>query len=150
MESIATRRRARGWSQAQLAQIVRVSKRTIGRAEHGQLLAAAPIMQLIELALADETAKPPARKQGQPRGFAVMDPEQQRALASAGGKTAHKMGRAHEFTRKEARKAGRKGGLVLAQNKEHMRQIARLGGLRRGENLRQKQKLTQPIEGASI
>ena len=47
---------------------------------------------------------------GRPRGFAAMDPEQQRAIASAGGRAAHASGHAHEFTSEEARAAGRKGG----------------------------------------
>src|SRR5881296_3080770 len=44
------------------------------------------------------------------RGFAAMPPEQQRAIASKGGKAAHAKGTAHEFTSEEARAAGRKGG----------------------------------------
>jgi general stress protein YciG len=44
------------------------------------------------------------------RGFAGMDPEQQRQIASMGGKAAHESGNAHEFTSEEAREAGRKGG----------------------------------------
>lgn len=40
------------------------------------------------------------------RGFASMDPEQQRAIASAGGRAAHRSGNAHEFTSEEARRAG--------------------------------------------
>ncbi len=44
------------------------------------------------------------------RGFAAMDKEKQRAIASKGGKAAHLRGTAHEFTTDEARAAGRKGG----------------------------------------
>lgn len=44
------------------------------------------------------------------RGFAGMDPERQREIASEGGKAAHERGTAHEFTSEEAREAGRKGG----------------------------------------
>ncbi|MGE0529282.1 MAG: KGG domain-containing protein [Bdellovibrionales bacterium] len=44
------------------------------------------------------------------RGFASMDPEKQRSIASKGGKAAHEKGTAHEFTSDEAREAGRKGG----------------------------------------
>jgi len=40
------------------------------------------------------------------RGFASMDPERQRAIASEGGKAAHQKGTAHEFTSEEARRAG--------------------------------------------
>jgi general stress protein YciG len=46
------------------------------------------------------------------RGFASMDPARQREIASKGGKAAHAKGRAHEWTRDEARQAGRKGGLA--------------------------------------
>lgn len=44
------------------------------------------------------------------RGFASMDPEKQRQIASKGGKAAHKKGTAHEWDAEEAREAGRKGG----------------------------------------
>jgi hypothetical protein len=40
------------------------------------------------------------------RGFASMDPERQREIASEGGKAAHEKGTAHEFTSEEARRAG--------------------------------------------
>ncbi len=45
------------------------------------------------------------------RGFASMSQEQRRAIAVMGGKTAHAKGRAHTWTREEAQRAGRKGGL---------------------------------------
>ncbi len=41
------------------------------------------------------------------RGFASMDPEKQREIASEGGKAAHGKGTAHEFTSEEAREAGK-------------------------------------------
>jgi uncharacterized protein len=44
------------------------------------------------------------------RGFASMDPEKQRKIASSGGKAAHAKGTAHQWTTAEARAAGRKGG----------------------------------------
>jgi hypothetical protein len=44
------------------------------------------------------------------RGFASMDENKQREIASKGGKAAHESGHAHEFTSQEAREAGRKGG----------------------------------------
>lgn len=44
------------------------------------------------------------------RGFASMDEDKQREIASMGGKAAHESGNAHEFDSEEARKAGRKGG----------------------------------------
>ncbi len=53
------------------------------------------------------TEAPRARK---PRGFAAMDRSLVSAIARKGGKAAHEAGTAHEFTREEAREAGRKGG----------------------------------------
>ncbi len=53
------------------------------------------------------------------RGFAGMDPQKQREIASKGGKAAHAKGTAHEFTPEEAREAGRKGGQAA-----HMRGTA--------------------------
>ena len=40
------------------------------------------------------------------RGFASMDPERVREIASKGGRAAHASGNAHEFTSEEAREAG--------------------------------------------
>jgi len=48
------------------------------------------------------------------RGFASMDRERQRQIASQGGKAAHRDGTAHQFTSEEARAAGRKGGEARA------------------------------------
>lgn len=50
------------------------------------------------------------------RGFAAMNPERQREIASEGGKAAHQSGNAHEFTSEEARAAGRKGGQASGGN----------------------------------
>lgn len=44
------------------------------------------------------------------RGFAVMDEDKQREIASKGGKAAHEKGTAHEFDSREGREAGSKGG----------------------------------------
>lgn len=44
------------------------------------------------------------------RGFASMDRNKQREIASQGGKAAHARGTAHTWTSEEAREAGRKGG----------------------------------------
>lgn len=41
-----------------------------------------------------------------------MEPEQQRRIASKGGKAAHQSGHAHEWDSAEAAEAGRKGGLA--------------------------------------
>ncbi len=71
------------------------------------------------------------------RGFARMDPHQQREIARKGGKAAHKKGTAHEFTSDEARAAGKKGGVNVSLNREHMAAIGRLGG-KRGSGRRQR------------
>ena len=62
------------------------------------------------------------------RGFASMDEEKQREIASQGGRAAHQKGTAHEFTPDEARDAGRKGGETVSRNRDHMAQIGRKGG----------------------
>jgi hypothetical protein len=62
------------------------------------------------------------------RGFASMDPEQQRAIASKGGKAAHQQGVAHEWSSEEARAAGRKGGEIVSQDRDHMSEIGQKGG----------------------
>jgi general stress protein YciG len=50
------------------------------------------------------------------KGFASMDPNKQREIASKGGKAAHMSGNAHQFTSEEARVAGRKGGVSRGRN----------------------------------
>lgn len=65
------------------------------------------------------------------RGFAGMDTSKQREIASKGGRAAHQKGTAHEFSSEEARAAGRKGGFLVSQNRLHMAEIGRQGGLAR-------------------
>jgi len=50
------------------------------------------------------------------RGFASMDEDKQREIASKGGKAAHEKGTAHEFDSVEGQEAGRKGGQARQQN----------------------------------
>ncbi len=69
------------------------------------------------------------------RGFASMDRERQREIASKGGRAAHAKGTAHEWSSNEARQAGRKGGEVVSRNREHMAEIGRHGGEARGRML---------------
>jgi uncharacterized protein len=45
------------------------------------------------------------------RGFAAMDPERQREIASMGGRHAHAIGKAHKYTTETGRVAGKIGGL---------------------------------------
>lgn len=68
------------------------------------------------------------------RGFAVMDEDEQRKIASLGGRVAHAQGRAHEFTAAEARAAGRKGGQAVSKDRDHMAEIGRMGGRARARN----------------
>lgn len=68
------------------------------------------------------------------RGFAAMDAEKQRQIASKGGKVAHQRGNAHEFTPEEAREAGRKGGVAVSRDRKHMAEIGRLGGEARSQS----------------
>lgn len=62
------------------------------------------------------------------RGFAAMNEEQQREIASKGGQAAHQKGTAHEFDSEEARRAGQKGGEAVSRDREHMAEIGRKGG----------------------
>jgi general stress protein YciG len=62
------------------------------------------------------------------RGFASMDSDKQRRIASLGGRAAHQQGTAHEFSSEEAREAGRKGGEAVSANRAHMAAIGRKGG----------------------
>ncbi len=71
-------------------------------------------------------------RKGRGRGFASMDPDKQREIASKGGRAAHAKGTAHEFTSDEARVAGRKGGEAVSRDREHMAAIGREGGIARG------------------
>ena len=52
------------------------------------------------------------------RGFASMERNKQREIASKGGKAAHQKGTAHEWTSEEAREAGRKGGMASHRRKQ--------------------------------
>jgi uncharacterized protein len=68
------------------------------------------------------------------RGFASMDDKKQRDIASLGGKAAHDKGTAHEFNSTEAQRAGRKGGEVVSEDREHMAEIGRKGGEARADD----------------
>src|SRR5437667_2592429 len=70
------------------------------------------------------------------RGFASMDQGKQKEIASKGGRAAHAKGTAHEFDSGEARAAGRKGGMAVSRNREHMAAIGRRGGEARGQRAR--------------
>ena len=91
---------------------------------------------------------PPARKER--RGFASMSPEKQREIASKGGRAAHAKGTAHEFNSNEARDAGRKGGVAVSRNREHMAAIGRKGGEARGAARRAQGSTTVTQDGRDI
>jgi general stress protein YciG len=62
------------------------------------------------------------------RGFAVMDRALQLKIASSGGVAVHRSGRAHRFNSDQAQEAGRKGGIAVSRDSEHMARIGSLGG----------------------
>ena len=64
----------------------------------------------------------PGERRPRRRGFAAMDRDRVKEIASKGGKAAHAAGTAHQFSSDEARNAGRKGGMA-----PHVRR----GGVRR-------------------
>ncbi len=99
------------------------------------------------LAAPAKTAKGPealAAKPERPRGFAAMAPDLQRAIASKGGRIAHERGTAHEFTSEEARRAGKKGGEVVARDRAHMAEIGAKGGSHPKRKAAQR-KAAQPV-----
>lgn len=77
------------------------------------------------------------------RGFAAMDPQEQRDIARRGGQAAHKKGTAHEFTPEEARAAGLRGGKAVSKNRLYMSEIGRKGGQSSGRK-RKAAKTAQP------
>jgi general stress protein YciG len=50
------------------------------------------------------------------RGFAALTPAERSEISRKGGRSAHWQGTAHEWTRDEAVKAGRKGGKASRAN----------------------------------
>lgn len=83
----------------------------------------------------NEMPRPVSKKGTSNRGFASMDAQKQREIASKGGKAAHASGHAHEFTSEEAREAGRKGGQAAHESgraheftSEEAREAGRKGG----------------------
>jgi general stress protein YciG len=68
------------------------------------------------------------------RGFASMDPQRQREIASQGGRAAHEKGTAHEFSSEEARAAGRKGGQARSENSRAGKSQASQGSSSQGDS----------------
>lgn len=77
-----------------------------------------------------------------PRGFAAMPKDKQRAIAQLGGQTAQANGTAHKYTSETGRAAGKKGGKAISQLRAHMQEIGRKGGAVAARNRRQRQALS--------
>lgn len=75
-----------------------------------------------------ESPLPPVVTTRALRGLARLSPEERRRIASKGGKAAQQGGKAHRYDVEQARAAGKKGGLSISKNREHMSKIGRLGG----------------------
>jgi general stress protein YciG len=76
------------------------------------------------------------------RGFASMDPERQKEIASRGGRAAHAKGTAHQWDAEAARAAGHKGGVTVSQDRGHMATIGREGGEARSQRVRGEKEAT--------
>jgi len=91
------------------------------------------------------------------RGFAGMDRDKQREIASKGGRAAHRKGTAHRFSAEEARLAGRKGGQaahVKGTAHEFTPEEARIAGRKggqaaRGRHARREQEEAARTNGAA-
>src|SRR4051812_2651537 len=89
------------------------------------------------------------RKGTSRRGFASMDPNRQKEIASKGGRAAQAKGTAHEWSADEAREAGRKGGEPVSRDRAHMAAIGREGGGAGSANRRAQQQGGQGNERGS-
>jgi hypothetical protein len=89
---------ARGWVAVRIA---RAHRSTVKR---------------VRALLGDKLAPEPPRR---PSGFALLSAKRLREISRLGGHAAHESGTAHEFTKEEARAAGRIGG---ARNAKRIRQ----------------------------
>lgn len=54
------------------------------------------------------------------KGLAALTTKKRKIIASQGGRAAHIKGTAHEFTRKEAKIAGKKGGDTRTKNLKNL------------------------------
>ncbi len=84
------------------------------------------------------------------RGFASMDKDRQRVIASKGGRAAHEKGTAHEFNSGEASLAAKRGherGTAHEFTSEEARVAGRKGGLARAMNRTQRIRAGEDTEG---
>ena len=65
------------------------------------------------------------------KGFALLSPEQRKAIASKGGSVAQANGNANRFTAEQAQVAGQKGGKSVSQDRAHLQKIGRVGAINR-------------------
>jgi general stress protein YciG len=80
---------------------------------------------------ATETSPTESKPRARATGFALMDPERRKAIASAGGKAAHQRGTAHRFDSQAASEAGRRAhqrGTAHVWTPEAAREAGRKGG----------------------
>jgi general stress protein YciG len=105
------------------SEVQNTENKAIGEPEAGQpVLSAAADTREIQPDLPPAPRANAEEKPRRPRGFAAMDRKLVSELARKGGKAAHLLGAAHEFSSAEAREAGRKGGLathVKRRSSEH-------------------------------
>jgi transcriptional regulator with XRE-family HTH domain len=129
---IATARKARKWSQEELAFRAGISQSVVSFAERGKSTVAVHLVNAIRKALDLEliyeapkiqVTEQPCRKHQ--RGFASMSPEERKRVSSMGGKAAHEQGVAPEWTSEQTREFGLKNG---CRDPERMRELGRLGG----------------------
>lgn len=75
--------------------------------------------------MSEDQTRTSKRKQG----FATLPPDRVSYIASLGGRAAHASGRAHEFSKEQARAAGAKGGkgIVAKRGLDYMREIGKRG-----------------------
>jgi uncharacterized protein len=78
-----------------------------------------------------EELQPESKPRARATGFALMDAERRKAIASAGGKAAHARGTAHRFDSQAASEAGRRAhqrGTAHVWTPEAAREAGRKGG----------------------
>ena len=72
---------------------------------------------------------PDDNNRGRGRGFASMDREKQREIASKGGKAAHEKGTANEFNSQTGAAAGREGGKARSKNNNNLSDMSNEEGV---------------------
>lgn len=120
MNALRVRRVELGWTKLALSALIGISVATLHRAEQGKWIRPS-LRKKIESALA--VAAPPRK----PQGFAALPPQRMREICQQGA--AAQAPQRHRWTAESAQEAGRKGGLAVSQNREHMRELGRRGGL---------------------